>query len=191
MNTLNKIASAGLCAIAVLASPLANASLTNNQDGTFTDSDSGYVWRTLAQYDGMTYAEAVSLLPTGFAAATAAQLAELVQHVSAHSTGFASDAAAMGAPVDYGQIWGFYGNGSAYAWIEDWNTNWSSTAYVASDWYNYGYSVPSDYSSAGLSLFAVNTSPISVSAVPEPGSLAMVVLGIAGIGTLRRKRPAA
>src|SRR5881398_2963892 len=94
------------CAIAALACPLANASLINNNDGTFTDTSSHYVWRTLDQYDNKTYAQAVALLPTGFHAASEAELATLTLAAPADSTRFALDAAAMGLSPDYSILWG-------------------------------------------------------------------------------------
>jgi hypothetical protein len=186
MNTFTKIASACLCAAAALAAPLANAALTNNGDGTFTDTGSGYVWRTLDQYDGLTFTQSTALLPTGFASATASQLAQLAQNTSSDT--FATIATAMGVSVDSGLIWGFYGNGSTYAWKEDWASNWSATGAVASDWYNADYTVTANYASTGLSLFAVNTTPVTVSPVPEPSTLAMAALGIVCIGLRRRQR---
>jgi hypothetical protein len=188
MKTLKQVAGASLCAIAVLFSPLARATLINHNDGTFTDTASGYLWRTLDQYDGLTFAQAVAALPTGFRAATADEVAGLTAHAPANSATFAADAAAMGLSNAYDIIWGFYGDSSHYVWREYWNDDsWSSDASNKYGWYDFGYALPAGYSSPGLSLFAVDTTPPS-SNVPEPATLAIVGLGLAGISLRRRSR---
>lgn len=183
----SKLLAAYACAVVSLASPLANASLINNNDGTFTDTSSGYLWRTLDQYDNLTYTQAVALLPTGFHAASETELATLTADAPADSTRFQADASAMGLSSDYSIIWGFYGDGSGYAWREDWNDDsWSANLANTSGWYDFGGAIPANYHTMGLSLFAVDTTPVAA-AVPEPASLALLGLGVAALPLARRR----
>jgi hypothetical protein len=178
---------ASACALAALACPLAQASLINHGDGSFTDTDTGYLWRTLAQYDGLDYASALALLPTGYHAASEAELATLTAAAPADPAGYAADATAMGASP-YGRIWGFYGDGTRYVWKFDDDTAWNSNAANASGWDNWNYAVPPGTAFAGLSLFAVNTAPAASPAageVPEPATLALFGLGLAFIARKR------
>jgi hypothetical protein len=184
MTTLSKLIAAHLCAFAVLACPLASASLINHNDGSFTDTDSGYQWRTLAQYDGLDYATALAALPAGYHVASETELATLTSHAPADPVTFAAEAAAMGATPGAGLIWGFYGDGSRYAWKADYDTLWNSTAANGQGWFAWNYDVPVGEAAPGLSVFAVNT---TVQAnVPEPGTLALVGLGLAGLARRRR-----
>jgi hypothetical protein len=191
MKTLRTLLAASSCALAALACLPAQASLINHNDGTFTDTGTGYLWRTLAQYDGLDFASAAALLPAGYHAASEAEMATLTAAAPAEPAGFAADAAAMGASPGAG-IWGFYGDGSAYAWKFDYDTTWNSNAANAAGWLNWGYDLatPFDPSPAfpGVSLFAVNTTPAQA-AVPEPATLALFGLGLACVAR-RRKRGA-
>jgi hypothetical protein len=192
MNKLTKIVAAQLCALAVLACPLAKATLVAQDAGSFRDTDSHYVWRTLGQYDNMSYTEAVNALPTGFHVATEAELATLTAAAPAGPlAGFMQDAAVMGASIDPDNpmIWGFYGDGTRYAWLTGWGDGfdtWTSSTANASGWDNADIGkVQPNTRAPYLSLFAVDTAAAQTS-VPEPATLALVGLGLAGIARRRR-----
>ena len=174
MKNLRAILALHACAAAMLCSAPASAALLSHGDGSFTDTGTGYLWRSLAQYDGLDYASALALLPSGYHVASDVELATLTAAAPADPARFAADAAAMGAVVDaatgFGMIWGYYGDGTHYAWKADydtsWNTNAASNAY---GWMNWDYAVGPDESSTGLSIFAVDTAPATApGAVPEP-----------------------
>jgi hypothetical protein len=171
-----------------LAAPLAHASLVNHDDGSFTDTDTGYLWRALAQYDGLDYASAVALLPAGYHAASEAELATLTAAAPADPASFALDAAAMGASP-YGTIWGFYGDGTRYLWKTEYDTTWSSNATNGQGWDNWAYTIPAGTAFDGLSLFAVNTMPAQAEGtVPEPGTAALFGVGLCLLLRGRRAR---
>jgi hypothetical protein len=192
MKAISTLIAASVCALAAFASPLAHASLVNNNNGTFTDTDTGYVWRTLAQYDGLDYATAKNLLPTGFHVASAAELGTLTSHAPAGPANYDALVAAMGAVPDTGTIWAYYGDGTTWLWDDGyspkWFTNAASNAYGWNS--DYPYAGDPTYTQTGLSLFAVSTTVQQAQggSVPEPGSLAMVGLGLVLAGRAARRR---
>jgi hypothetical protein len=192
MNKLNKMVAAQLCALAVLACPLAKAALVAQDAYTFRDTDSRYVWRTLGQYDNMSYTDAVNALPTGFHVATEAELASLTLAAPPGSfDDFLANAAVMGAKFDPDNpmIWGFYGDSTRYAWLTGWGDGtdaWTSNLANASGWDNANTGkVQPNTRAPYLSLFAVDTAAAQAS-VPEPATLALVGLGLAGIARRRK-----
>lgn len=189
MKKFNTILIAHVLAIAAAASPLASAGIINNGDGSFTDTTSGYLWRTLAQYDGLDFTSAVALLPSGYHVATAAQLGQLTADAPAVPANFSANLAAMGANLANGAIWGFYGDGTRYLWQFEGDTTWNSNAESTFGWTNWNYAVAPTDQFDGLSLFAVNTTPrVTAATVPEPGSLGLIGLGFAGLVLRRRTR---
>lgn len=180
MKKSSFFAAAHLFILASSASMAAHASLINNQDGSFTDTNTGYLWRTLAQYDGMDFASATAMLPFGYNPATEAQLATLTADVTASSIDFPTLLSTLGTAPGSDILWGFYNDGTRYAWLADGDQLWNSNAANNYGWTNWGYEVTPDVAFTGLSLFAVETAPpastyASVPAsVPEPGTLALV-----------------
>lgn len=174
-----------LIAATALACPLAQASLIHQSDGSFTDTETGYVWRTLDQYAGLDYDSAVALLPTGYHVATEAELATLAAAVPAVPGAFDADAAGVGA-AGAGIIWGFYGDGSRYAWRDAFDTTWNSNAANGQGWTDWNYGLDTTTAFSALSLFAVDTDPVRA-AVPEPSTLALLGLGVAMFVGCRRR----
>jgi hypothetical protein len=173
-----------LIAAMALACPLAHASLINHGDGSFADTDTGYVWRALDQYAGLDYASAVSLLPTGYHVATEAELASLAAAIPAVPGAFDADATTTGA-AGAGIIWGFYGDGSRYAWRDAFDTSWNTNAANGQGWTDWNYGLDATTAFSALSLFAVDTDGVQA-AVPEPSTLALLGLGVALVAGRRR-----
>jgi hypothetical protein len=185
MGQRNHFFAAVICTLTMLAAGPAGATLINNANGSFTDSATGYAWRTLAQYDGMGFNDAVALLPTGYHVASTAELATLTAAAPTAASGFGALLSVMGAAPGSGIIWGFYGDGTRYAWLADGDPAWNSNAANGFGWTNWNYAVSPDDAFPGLSLFAVDVTPAST-AVPEPGTLALSGAGLVLLGCRRR-----
>jgi hypothetical protein len=177
-----------LCTVALLAAAPAGAALINNHNGSFTDTATGYLWRTLAQYDGMEFDDAAALLPAGYHVSSETELATLTAAAPTAAAGFGALLSSMGAAPDSGMVWGFYGDGKRYAWLADGDTAWNSNTANGFGWTNWNYAVSPDDAFAGLSLFAVNTTPLQA-AVPEPGTFLLSGVGLILLGCrLRRSK---
>ena len=185
MARYSKVLATLLCATGLFAAASANATLVNNANGTFTDTTSGYVWKTLSQFNNMNYNTAVASLSPGFHAASATELATLTTDDPAIPANFTADYNAMGASSTRGLIWGFFGNGTEWAWKFSYDTTWYTNDSTANGWASLNYAVSPSSAYSDLGLFAVNTG--ATTSVPEPTSLAILGLGLVGLVGFRRK----
>lgn len=164
-----------LLAALLSASSLANAALINNNDGTFTDTVTGYAWQDISTFFNVSTSQMSGKLLSGFHFASLEELTTLQVAAPAVAANFASDASAMGVPLvtvlNRSLIWGVYGDLSNYTW------KWSSDNFQS---WNFSYNSNTSYPDMGA--FAVNTA-----AVPEPASIAMFGLGLLALATSRRE----
>jgi hypothetical protein len=171
--------------LCVFAAASASAGLINNTDGTFTDTTTGYLWKTLGQFNGKTYGQAVAGLAGDFHAASFAELATLTNDAPATPSAFAADSAAMGAVSSRSLIWGFFGDGTHWAWKFSADTHWNTNDSTYNGWTSYNYAVTPNQAYSDLGLFAVSTSGIS--SVPESSSLVLLLIGLMMIVVTRRR----
>lgn len=166
-----------LLAALLSASSLANAALINNNDGTFTDTVTGYAWQNVSTFFNVNISDMAGKLLSGFHFASLEELTTLQVAAPAIAANFASDAQAMGVPqvttLGRSLIWGVYGDLTTYSWKWSWENSQSWNFYSNSE---------TSYEDMGA--FAVNTAP---AAVPEPATIAIFGLGLLGFAASRRK----
>lgn len=159
----------------VVASGLAvtaSAALITDGPGYFQDTTTGYRWMDINQFYNKTYPQMLALLPSGFAPADAAQMQTLMDDAPAGASTYLSDAAVMGVPsptpFNRDIIWGFYGDGTHWAYKFRTDTSWTTAVAFTPSFQDLG-------------LFAVSVP------VPEPTTL-VGALGFLGCLLVRRTR---
>lgn len=108
MKKLFNLSAGFLFSVTLALSAPAAAALVNPVDGTFTDTSTGYLWRTLMQYDGMSFSDAAALLPAAYHVASETELSALTSSLAVGTGTVATLQAAMGALPGNAIVWGFY-----------------------------------------------------------------------------------
>lgn len=152
---------------------------------TFQDTNTGRVWLELDNFFGKTTTEMVAAAQSaGFTFATTADVHQLLDSLPLTGSEWPGYEAIMGGAPNRGLIWGSYDDGGdpalagwAYAYSNE--TAWNILD--VSDAVNTVPNAGTDF--ADMNIWAYQTGQ----AVPEPGSLVLALLALAGIGAVGRR----
>jgi hypothetical protein len=154
--------------------------------GYFSDTSTGYVWMDVDDFFNEDYNTIASSLPTGFAIATLAQIQQL--HASLPYSDYATWKPIVGGSDRI--VWGLYDVGSSteagHSWMYKDGFNcgpyWNYSSLGGTCFAPYLVGKTDAFSDQGA--WVVNTG----AAAPEPATLGLVGLGLAGLGFSRRKQ---